>query len=71
MLTGPTLKNVDALWNSQADIGISTGEKLDHWQLFKVTHGFFLSDGSLFHVAHVWCKQGLFPKEIDLLTLPM
>ena len=32
----------------------------------------FILDGCSFHVAHVWCKQGLFPKKkSDLTTLSM
>ena len=32
----------------------------------------FILDGCSFHVAHVWCKQGLLPKKkSDLMTLSM
>ena len=31
----------------------------------------FILDGCSFYVAHVWCKQGLFPKKSDLRTLSM
>ena len=32
----------------------------------------FILDGCSFHVAHVWCKQGLFSKNnASLMTLSM
>ena len=31
----------------------------------------FMLDGCSFHVAHVRCKQGLFAKKTDMMTLSM